>query len=709
MNRGRLRTLVAVVVVFCALCTVGVTTAESNATSPSTGIEGAGNATTATDNTSLRADPVPDGQAKIEGGNFDSHDSIVVTQEYRLTPDRPGEIDVQWHFRIPDRVSDVKTRLPPDARNVRTSRFTRTQGDIYEWPGDTTTASITFTLLANETTEKTGPESADGRLKFADTGEWALIRRPQVTKPGYRHPEGRDPGVTIRNQTAGEGVVGSALLYLGPHEIRERTAHGQRFQLVVPQQATLTEDPEEILDSVADASDRFRVGDRDKRVLMIAAPTSVSWGVLGLQTGDRDFYVQADQQLDAADNTWIHEYVHTRQDFRTERESEWFFEATAEYYAGQLTLEQDRIDYQQFRNYLARGQNRRFADVRLVDPSTWRSNGGNYFKGALVVADLDRRIRTETDGSGTFQDVFRRMNRKSSPATHREFVDFVEAAGGGTVVDPAKRFTETTSRPETWSQEHHGEVFGALPPRFTYDLAEARSDGMRVRGPYRNGTLGATELVAGETVVFDVAVANVGGSAGEYDLAVTVDGDTVATRTNRLESGNSTTETVEYTFDQPGQYTVSTGEDSRTVRVREPATPVIGRLSTDRSEVTAGEQLTVTATVENPENRPGKRTVTISQDGSVVTDQQVRLGPQESTDMTATVTLAQPGAVRFESGEQTVTVTVRQAETPSPTPTATSTDGESTGGVSGPGFGPLAVVSALCGLCVLLLVRQRVQ
>ena len=699
MRRDRRRAFVAAIALLAVTAgTAGLAGAAGNA-------PGHAASPTAANDT---ANPVEE-QSAVAPGQYDSHDSIVLTQEFRLTPDHPGRIDVQWHFRIPDRVSDVRTRLPPDATNVRTTRFAR-DGDLYEWSGEATTASITFTLPANETTDRTGPEAMEGRLKFVDAGDWAVTRRPPVTRPGYSYPQGRNPGVTVRNTTAGEGVIGDALLYLGPHETIERTAHGQRFRLVVPERATLAADRGEVLDSVTAASDSLRVGDRDERVLMVAAPTDAPWGVLGLQTGQRDFYVLADEPVDTPDNAWIHEYVHTRQDIESTETTRWFYEASAEYYAARLTLEQDRIEYEAFREYLDRGTRQRFASVRLVDPATWRSNGGDYTTGALVAGELDRHVRLSTDGSATLQDVFRRMNRGES-VTNSEFLEYVRTAGDG-VVDPARRYTETTDRPRPWSRETHQEAFGALPPRFRYDLPDGGSDGLRVRSRYREGSLGTTDLVTGETLVLDVGIENVGGAAGEYDLEVTVDGTPVTTRSGRLDAGASTAETVEHTFTEPGTRRISTGEDSLALTVREPATPEVTGLSADRTEVRPGEQVTLAATVENPTSRPGRREVSVRQDETVATSRQVRLAPGGTAEVTATVSLSETGSHQFETGDRSVTVRVVAAETPTATDASegtTDTADTADTGASGPGFGLLAALAGLAALAASLLVRQRVQ
>ncbi len=664
---------------------------------------------------SVSADDATDTRASLPGDDrqSDSGESILVTQEIRLTRDRPGQVDVQYRLLIPDRVSDVRLRVPPRSQDVRTTRFTQVQGNLYEWPGETSTASITVTIPTNQTSDAVGPESTGGRLRFADVGDWALVRRPRVATPGYTY-RGDNPGVTVRNVTAGEGVVGQGLAYLGPHETVERTAHGQRLRLVVPEAASLDGDREEILDSVADASGRLRVGDRDDQVLLIAAPAGVPWGQLGLQVGESDFYVRADEPVDRPDNTWVHEYVHTRQDFESTDGTEWLFEATAEYYAGQLTLQQDRTDYPSFRNYLDRGTRGRFSSVRLREPATWTRNAGDYLKGALVVGDLDRRVRLETDGEATFQGVLGRLNRHPDPVTHSQFLGFVRSVGGEDVGDPTRRYTETTDRPDTWSAQAHQEAFGQLTPAFRYTLPARGSDGARVSSQYREEPLGSTTLVTGETLVLDVEVANVGGAAGSYDLKMTLDGAAVASRSGRLGPGESTTETVGYTFAETGRHTISTGEDSHTVRVREPAEPVVAGLSADSRQPRAGEDVTVAATVENPAERPAERTLTVRRDGSIVTARDVRLAPGASTEVTATVTLDEVGTHQFTAGDRAVSVTVsdEQAADTATQAEADGTTGEDGGngvgvgvGVSGPGFGPLAALVAVVVAVSLLLER----
>lgn len=625
--------------------------------------------------------------------------SIDIYHEFRLTPDEPGQVDVQWTVDIPDNVPRLNvTNLPSSARNLRLDGFVKRDGEL-RWNEDdqsTRTPSATFTLPVNETTD-------DGSPKFADTGDWALIRRPPLASVEYLYYTNQPkPTVTRTNRTAGPGVTSDSMVYLGPHEMTTRSAHGQQFRLVVPEVATLRESKADIFDSVTAASDTLRVGDRDPTVTMVAAPTSVPWGVAGLQTGDAGFYTIANQTVDEADNTWLHEYVHTRQSFETRNATRWFTEASAEYYAAQLTLQQGRIDFDTFSYALSDGASNRYDDVVLANPDTWHDSA-NYEKGGLVAGDIDRRIRLATDSGSSLQAVFQRLNSHGSPVGQQTFLRAVENAGGSSVRETAQRFTETTAGPEMWTQAEHDEAFGDLPAQFSVTFPDVGSDGLRIRGPFRNETATDEPLVTGETLVVDLTVANVGGSAGTYNFTVTRNGVPVANRTGTAASGENVTETVEFTFEDPGTYRLSTGSDALSVRVREPATPTVTDVYANRTSLQGGGTVRVTAVVRNDQDVPATGVITLQQDGDTLLEQRVYLDSNAGTELSETVRLSTVGMVQFTAGGQAVEVTI---EEPTPTPESGGETDGGTAGESGPGFG---MFGALVALGVSLLVGHRIE
>ncbi|MEF8886741.1 MAG: hypothetical protein V5A30_02970 [Haloarculaceae archaeon] len=630
--------------------------------------------------------PAPGGEPQTD----DTSQTIVVTQEFRLTPDRPGHIDIRWEFDIPEAVSEVRPQLPPDAENPRTDGFTPSAGRSYEWDSTTERPSLTFTVPVNETRDVRGPEGGDGDFVFVDTGDWAIARNDGVPF-GYTYSSDADITVQQRNVTAGPGVAGRAMVFLGAHEAYTRSAHSQRFRLVVPEAADLAPARAEVFDSVTAASDTLRVGDRDPQVLMVAAPTTVAWGVEGLQRGDRDFYVTADERVDTPDNTWLHEYVHTRQRFNLSAETTWLAEATAQYYAAQLTLRQDRVGFREFAGLLRRGTDSRFSEAVLANPATWST--ANYHVGALVVGDLDRRIRLATNSSSTVQAVFRRLNERSTATSGREFLRLVRETAGDAVAERARQYTETTDRPAVWSATEHAEAFGPLPASMRYAI-----DGLAVRGPYRNETVpgpGPVRVVTGESLAVNATVANVGGRAGAYNLTLTRDGRVVDYATGELDPDGTAAVPVAASFGEPGTYTLAVGGARRTVEVRRPATLTVSALAVDRDRVDPGETVTVTATVRNDADRPGRTNLTVARDGTAVERRTLHLNAGGERAVSVRVQVPE-GSHRITAGDRSVTVTGGDGETTAGGRGGTGGTGDdaTTGGAT-PGFGVVGVAMAV--------------
>jgi hypothetical protein len=626
---------------------------------------------------------------------------ILVTNEHRLTPDEPGAIDVHREFDLPAEVSELTTRVPPDARNVRTDGFEALGDGRYRWQDGgyaTSTPTLTFTRPANETGRRVGPEGDEGRLRFVDTGSWAVT---PVNSVGfsYRFRAGAQLTVRQRNVTAGEGVAGSGLAFLGAHTVEQRRANGQQFRLVLPEAAEPAANTSAVFDSLTAASEALRVGDRDPRVLAILAPESVAWGVEGLQRGDSDFYVTGSETVSTPGNTWVHEYVHTRQRFNLTDRTRWLTEATAQYYAAKLTLDQDRVEFDRFARHLDVGADDRFAEVVLSEPSTWRSNAGNYYKGALVAGELDRQTRLATEREATFQRVFRRLNEADRRVDAPGLLADVEATGNESVAELAARYTEGTAGPAAWSVSQHDAAFGGVPASMRYGLPLS-VEGFRLAGPYRNTTLGgAVRPVVGETFVVNATVENVGGGTGRYNVTLTENGTVTDSATGELGPGEGTVAPLSAPLDRAGTRAFAVGGDRRLVDVVEPATPAVDSLGVDATAVAPGETVTVTAAVSNDANRPGRRTLTVTRDGGAVANRTVHLDTGERTSVTVPVEIPGAGDHRIAVGERSVTVT---ASTPTETPTTTEapTDRaptETTGGGS-PGFGALAVGVVLAAL-----------
>ena len=534
-----------------ATAAVDTTTATPTSTAPSSASVPAESATIAE-----TPSPTP----------LSTHNELRLTTTLDRTPDRVGEITATVTADIPKQFTELTLELPEGAQVVATSGFTRTADGNVEWDSNSNPATVTYRIDA---TVRSGADQpgAEGTYRFADTANWSLVQIPSVGDISGRIV-GDNPEIVRETAIDGPGVAGDRIAFLGPYERQTQTAHGQTFTLVVPEAADLEAEPREIFASVTSASDRLRVGGRDDEVLMIAAPTGeIEWAVRGIQTGDSDFWVRADEPLDTPANNWVHEYVHTRQDYTAATDARWITEATATYYAALLTLEADRVDFDRFQRFLAQGENEPQASAVMTDPGTWE-NFANYRKGALVAGELDRRIRVATGGEASLDTVIRAINGHEGELTARDVAGYIERIAGEKVASETETATTATTVDAMWDSDAHIAAFGGEPARFAFRFADDTP--LSVNGTSRPLPAAGENLTVGinETVSVGITVENVGGTTGDYELPFDV-GDYETTRTGRLAPGETTTHRLDQRFTEPGSYRIAVGGEEIRVTATE--------------------------------------------------------------------------------------------------------------------------------------------
>ena len=662
--------------------------------------------------------PDPSRVADAAATQVDDTDAIRLRNGLSAT-DEAGTVGVTTSAELPDRVTEFRvTLLSANDAAVEPDGFDRADDaapgeSVWEWDGETVSPSLTYAMDANDTVEETGPLGAGGTYRFVDTGEWAVVRTPRTSASwSYTGQYDGQVRLTRENAVDGEGVASRTMAFLGPYEEVTREAGGQRYRLIVPAAADAEATPEDVFDAFESASSALQVGARDETVFAVVAPTDgVSWGVRGLQLGDADLWVRDAEPAGTADDVWTHEYVHTRQAFRTEPSGRWITEASATYYAALFALERGAADFDEFEATLARGGRDPDASAVLADPGTWERNP-DYTKGALVAGEIDRRLRVATDGSASLATVLRELNAAGEPVTNERVLDAIEAAAANgadaetaaAVRAEAERLTTARETAETWDRAAHAEAFGETPARVGYALA---ADGVRATGEYRDRPVlrDPVELVAGETLALDVAVANTGGAAGEYDLALTVDGETADSRSGSVAAGDAGTETLEHAFAEPGEYAVRVAGERLSVVVSEPAPPSVRGVSTDADRVTAGDSVRVTATVANDAGLPAGGDLAFRVDGETVAAAPVRLDSGGETTVARPVTLGEPaGSGGTNGGDREVTVSVAGPADEASTTVTVGGDGPVGGATDdgAPGLGPVVAVIALIAAAGLL-------
>ncbi|WP_144922924.1 hypothetical protein [Halorubrum salsamenti] len=648
----------------------------------------------------------------------DDADVIRLRSELAQTDER-GTVGVTTRAEIPDRVTELEVALlsvDADA-DVEADGFVPADDagageSVWTWDGETADPSLAYAIDANDTVEGKGPLAADGTYRFVDAGEWALVRTPRV-RAAWSYTGQYEGQVRLDRETVvpGEGVASRSMAFLGPHEEYVREAAGQRFRLIVPDAADPVASPDEVFDVFADASTALQVGARDETVAAFAAPTGeVSWAVRGLQTGDADLWVRDEEPAGTAADVWTHEYVHTRQAYRTEASGRWITEASATHYAALFALERGAADFGEFEATLARGEREPDASAVLSDPDTWEGNP-DYTKGALVAGEIDRRLRAETDGAASLATVLRELNEADGPVTNGDVLDAVEAAAAEGVDDAtaaevradAERLTTTRATAETWDRDAHAAAFGETPAQVGFELAD---DGVRATGEYRDRTVARdpVELVAGESLETAVVASNTGGAAGSYDLSLSVDGEPVENRSGTLDAGAETVERFEHRFESAGEYEVRIGSERLIVAVSEAARPSVRGVSTDRDRVAAGETIVATATVDNDASVPAGGEIEFRIDGETAATAPVRLDAGEEATVEREIELGGGGSL---GGDEDVTVSVVGPVDEASTTVAV--EGDVPISVDGaPGFGPaVALVSVVVATVALTRRGQR--
>ncbi|NEU58035.1 PKD domain-containing protein [Halorussus sp. MSC15.2] len=210
----------------------------------------------------------------------------------------------------------------------------------------------------------------------------------------------------------------------------------------------------------------------------------------------------------------------------------------------------------------------------------------------------------------------------------------------------------------------------------------------------------ASETVAtGDEVTATATVENTGTATRSAAVTLTLDGSSVASETVEVAPGESAEVTLTGTAPATGTYDVAVGGTSvgnLTVKETIPANTSVTDVSLNSSTISAGEQVEITATVENTGGEPGERPVTLTMFGEQLATKNVTVPPGETATVTFVRQVDAAGNFTVDVEGKTATLGVTSADD---------------GGVLGndapsvPGFGVGTAVVALIG--AVLLARRR--
>lgn len=456
--------VIAILTVTAAIVAVGFTGPLAGIDSAS-GTNGSDNGTIANGSGARPAANATPSSASI-GPN-----TLLLNYSVAQTPE-PGSVRVTAALDSPTRADGLELTIPEDAEHVRSRGLDQADPDATDdWilNGSAGNASVTYTAPVNTTD--------DGDAEGLDVGEWALFDVSTVDLQfDWADAANRtEMSVTRTAHVVGQGVADPGFVYLGPSQTYTRNVANGSLRLIVPRATSMTVDRRVVLDFLASAADRLRVGGRDRQVDVFVAPAAI--GVRGRTIdvehgGQQGILLSQNVSVATPDNGWLHEYVHTRQSYTISEEMDWFGEASAEYYAALLTYQSNQISFGRFHGYV---NSSKYADAELASLEPQPTNA-NYFKGMRVLAALDARIRSESDGQRSLEDVFRRMNGHEGVVSYEDFQRFVTDAAGRPLDGWLDRQLRSSAVPTVPCDRS---LFAAVPDGATNESASAGTNGSR--------------------------------------------------------------------------------------------------------------------------------------------------------------------------------------------------------------------------------------
>ena len=186
--------------------------------------------------------------------------------------------------------------------------------------------------------------------------------------------------------------------------------------------------------------------------------------------------------------------------------------------------------------------------------------------------------------------------------------------------------------------------------------------GCTIPAEFEVNSLTATpaQVVAGEPVVVEAGISNVGGSRGVYTASLTVDGKRLDVRDITVAPGATKKVSFTYYPEVTGDHTIQLGGLTTTVTTSTLKTAKfeVSSLAVTPSEVVAGEIVKVSADVTNIEDIEGTHKVVLTIDNKTVDAEEVSVAGGETEKVSFYYITESPGLRNVELNGLTETLTV---------------------------------------------------
>lgn len=294
-------------------------------------------------------------------------------------------------------------------RSTRSDR--RTEIGFFELPEEAEIINaIGFRVTKNNITRLNWVENAaihsvryrmnDSDLRsYPSTDAWLLTATPDHgTTSVYLTPESR-------------GYVGSELAFLGPYKTVNTTVGCQTITAILPQ-ATLpgrTLVIRDRLQELTQAASALQLGHHHSHVRAFVVTTPLENDRDGFNPSLENEFVVSTETDQPPSTIWIHEYVHTMQDFATDQSAKWTIEATAEYLSYRVALEHGYISPWKYDAFLA-GSRTGSWDTNLSEAD--HPHPVSYRRGGALLAHAEQQLHEA--GNGSIVEATRQWNQQGS-------------------------------------------------------------------------------------------------------------------------------------------------------------------------------------------------------------------------------------------------------------------------------------------------------
>ena len=399
---------------------------------------------------------------------------------------RPNQVEFTCDIEVSDGIQSLSLSVVEPTRQVKHQGLNEQREDYngpngdeyvsYEWDGESSACHFEFVIdVSNRQNE------AFGGRDYAGTEEWVFAPAPGlavswsdaqtdgIELPSVLYPLASRDANHVQVEVNKPAKLGNQLIFIGDFEDHSYVGEEQLFSLIVPSHA----DPpahDEIFETLDFASERLRVGELTDEITAFITTDPIRRGGVNMpesplksfQTQSEksvsEFWVHEDSSLTSPNNSVVHEYVHTRQNFHLDSEMEWFREASAEYYAARITYAQRAV------LAVMKGDvtehlypDEQYADQILAAKDNWSDARVPYRKGGYVLLALDELIRDRSDEEAFLQTVFYEMNAAEEEVTYPRFVELVSEAAGTSLDDWCVQYVNGDGLPpvpEGWERDN---------------------------------------------------------------------------------------------------------------------------------------------------------------------------------------------------------------------------------------------------------------